>query len=121
MSNVTVTINGLRYRLTCEEGEQEHIARLAAHVDDHVLSIKRGVGSVGNDRLLVMASLTVADELWDAKKELRGMQTRIDQSSSPQLIKELQSLVHRVEAIQKRLSELDEDLPYDDFDYYQEA
>ncbi|MGH1350247.1 MAG: cell division protein ZapA [Methyloligellaceae bacterium] len=121
MSDVAVTINGLRYRLTCEEGEQEHVARLASHIDDHVLSIKRAVGSVGNDRLLVMAALMIADELWDAKNELRGMQTRIDQSGSPQLLMDLQALVGRVEAIQQRLIELDEDVPYDDFDYYQEA
>ncbi len=121
MSDVTVTINGLRYRLICEEGEQEHIARLASHIDEHVLSIKQGVGSVGNDRLLVMAALTIADELWDAKNETRGMQTKIDMSHSPQLAMELQSVLHRIEALQNRLIELDSDEPYDDFDYYQEA
>ena len=122
MSEVTVHINGLRYRLTCEDGEQQRIAQLAEHIDAHVKSLKKGIGSVGNDRLLVMVALTIADELWEAKASLSDMQSKLDLANSPEIITQLQSIASRIETLQERLDAFDPDQPYDDdMDYYQEA
>ncbi len=103
MSQVTVIINGHRYRLLCEEGEEERVAQLADHISNHIHAIKQGTGSIGNDRLLVMAALTIADELWDLKNEIRQVRNNAAASACPQTAMELMAAVERVEELRDRI------------------
>lgn len=66
MSQVSVTINGRSYDLTCDDGEEDHLRQLAAYVDGRVTELVTTTGQIGDLRLLVLASLMVADELGDA-------------------------------------------------------
>ena len=63
MPQVDVNINGRRYQIACDEGQEEHLAQLAEYVDKRVQELVGAVGQVGDARLLVMTSLLVADEL----------------------------------------------------------
>ncbi|WP_439515627.1 cell division protein ZapA [Oceanibaculum nanhaiense] len=67
MASVEVSINGRFYRIACEDGQEQRLIRLAGSVDEKVSSLVEQVGQVGDTRLLVMASLLIADELDDAK------------------------------------------------------
>ena len=78
MAQVSVRINGRHYQVACEDGQEAHLQKLAAYIDDRVSELVRDVGQVGDARLLVMASLLIADELADAYdelEELRGVNT----------------------------------------------
>ena len=68
MASVEVSINGRFYRIACEDGQEERLIRLAGSVDEKVSSLVEQVGQVGDTRLLVMASLLIADELDDARQ-----------------------------------------------------
>lgn len=68
MASVEVSINGRFYRIACEDGQEQRLIRLAGSVDEKVSSLVEQVGQVGDTRLLVMASLLIADELDDAKQ-----------------------------------------------------
>ena len=70
MGQVSVTLNGRTYRLACEEGEEERLLELATHVKERVEHLTLEFGQVGDDRLLLMAALLVADELWDTRRAL---------------------------------------------------
>lgn len=70
MAQVSVTINGRRYQIACDDGQEAHLARLGAFIDKRVEQLAAAVGRVEDARLLVMASLLVADELWDAYAQL---------------------------------------------------
>jgi cell division protein ZapA len=70
MGQVSVTLNGRTYRLACEEGEEERLLELATHVKERVEDLTLEFGQVGDDRLLLMAALLVADELWDTRRAL---------------------------------------------------
>ena len=63
MAHVTVTINGRQYRMACEDGQESHLERLAADLDRHIEHLRGNFGEIGDNRLLVMAALTVSDEL----------------------------------------------------------
>ena len=76
MGEVAVTIGGRRYPVSCDDGQEEHVAKLAAYVDRRAQELAESVGRVGEARLLVMASLVVADELADAYDELDRLQSR---------------------------------------------
>ena len=68
MASVEVSINGRFYRIACEDGQEQRLIRLAGSVDEKVSSLVEQVGQVGDTRLLVMASLLIADELDDARQ-----------------------------------------------------
>lgn len=76
MGEVAVTIGGRRYPVSCDDGQEEHVAKLAAYVDRRAQELVDTVGRVGEVRLLLMASLVVADELADAYDELDRLQSR---------------------------------------------
>ena len=63
MPQVDVNINGRRYQIACDAGQEDHLAQLAEYVDKRVQKLVGAVGQVGDARLLVMTSLLVADEL----------------------------------------------------------
>ena len=66
MPEVDVTINGRNYRVACEAGEEERLSELAAYIDDRVGTLVSTLGQIGDNRLLVMTSLMIADELAEA-------------------------------------------------------
>jgi cell division protein ZapA len=70
MAQVTISLNGREYRIACEDGEEEHIDYLAKYINHHVEALVSRVGQVGEARLLLMASLQLADELSEAFSEL---------------------------------------------------
>jgi cell division protein ZapA len=70
MTKATISLNGRAFTIGCEEGQQAYLRELAAHLDSHVRSLADRVGQIGDLRLLLMASLIVADELKEAQGEL---------------------------------------------------
>lgn len=74
MGQVAVTINGRNYPIACDDGQEEHVARLAAYLDKRALELADQVGAVSEGRLLVMTSLLVADELSEAYDEVERLQ-----------------------------------------------
>ena len=68
MAQVEITINSKNYRIACEDGQESRIASLAAMVDSHVKDLVGQIGQIGDTRLLVMASLLIADELVDLRE-----------------------------------------------------
>jgi cell division protein ZapA len=66
---VTVTINGRAFRMGCDDGQEDHLTSLAAIVDEKIALFKGSYGEIGDTRLTVMASIMLADELNEAKKQ----------------------------------------------------
>jgi cell division protein ZapA len=63
MAHVSVTVNGRRYDIGCDDGQEDDVRRLAAELDRRVGGMAASVGQVGDARLLVMAGLLMAHEL----------------------------------------------------------
>lgn len=70
MAQVAITINGRKYQVACDDGQEAHLARLGTYVDKRVGELVAAMGQVDDARLLVMVSLLLADELSDAYSEL---------------------------------------------------
>jgi len=114
MGQVSVTLNGRTYRLECGEGEETHLIALAEYLGSHVDTMKRKFGQVGDDRLILMASLLVTDELWELRRQMQELKTslaevRRDRSVADESTKSLQAdLAQRVSAVAERLEMLNE-------------
>jgi cell division protein ZapA len=66
MGQVAITVNGRSYRFDCGDGDEPRLKELADYVKSRMDALTREHGTVGEERLLLMAALTIADELWDA-------------------------------------------------------
>jgi cell division protein ZapA len=66
MGQVAITVNGRSYRFDCGDGEEPRLKELADYVKSRMETLTREHGNIGEERLLLMAALTIADELWDA-------------------------------------------------------
>jgi cell division protein ZapA len=114
MGQVTVVLNGRTYRLECGEGEESHLIALAEYLGTHVEDMKRKFGQVGDDRLILMASLLVTDELWELKREMEQMKAtlataRRDRSVADESAKSAKAdLAGRIDAVADRLEVLNE-------------
>lgn len=73
MAQVKVKVNGRDYEIACEDGQEEHVARLGRYVDKKVVELADQVGQVGDTRLLVMTALVITDELSEAYGELEDI------------------------------------------------
>ena len=114
MGQVSVTLNGRTYRLECGEGEETHLIALAEYLSTHVDTMKRKFGQIGDDRLILMASLLVTDELWELRRQMQESKASIaearrDRSVADESAKSVQAeLAQRVSAVADRLEVLNE-------------
>ena len=72
MPLVNVMVNGRAYTIACDDGEEDHLRELAGHVDAKVREVLETVGQTGDQRLLLMAALLVADECHEANRRLEA-------------------------------------------------
>ena len=70
MPEVNVEINGRKYRMACEDGQETHLMGLADRFNKHIEAIKDDFGEIGDNRLTVMASIAVLDELSEAERRI---------------------------------------------------
>jgi cell division protein ZapA len=67
MAQVTIRINGYAYTVGCEDGQEQHLERMAGEIEQRINSIKAIGGQSGEARLLMLAALLLADELHDTR------------------------------------------------------
>jgi cell division protein ZapA len=77
MSQINVTINGRQFRMACEDGEEEHLSRLAEDLDARISRLRLRFGEIGDTRLTIMAALTLSDELAEAREKLKRVEPEI--------------------------------------------
>ena len=78
MPEVNVEINGRKYRMACEEGQQGHLIGLAERFNNHVEGLKGAVGEIGDNRLTVMAGIAVLDELAEAERRIAALEDQVN-------------------------------------------
>ena len=62
-----------RVVLLCDDGQEAHLKRLGNYIDKRIAELVASVGQIGDARLLVMASLLIADEMSDAYSKLESV------------------------------------------------
>jgi cell division protein ZapA len=71
VGQVSVSINGRAYRMVCDDGQEDHLTRLAQDLDRRIARMREDFGQIGDMRLTIMAALTLADELSEHGLRLR--------------------------------------------------
>lgn len=70
MPEVNVEINGRKFRMACEDGQEAHLLGLAERFNSHIEAFKGDFGEIGDNRLTVMAGIAVVDELAEAERRI---------------------------------------------------
>ena len=77
MPEVSVDIDGKKYRMACEEGQEQHLMELADRFNRTVIGLKGSFGEIGDNRLVVMAGIAVMDELAEAENRIAALKQDI--------------------------------------------
>jgi cell division protein ZapA len=78
MPQVTVGIGGRSYRLACNPGEEAHLEQLALTLDRKIQEMRQAFGEIGDQRLAIMAALTIADDAAEARRRAAAEAQRAD-------------------------------------------
>jgi cell division protein ZapA len=118
MSQVSVTINGRQFRMACEDGQEGHLMELAGELDVRIEGLRAKFGEIGDNRLTVMAALTVADELGEMGKRLKRLEEEFaaaqearvaaadrTQSAQAAVAAALTAAAERIESVTKKLNQ----------------
>jgi cell division protein ZapA len=116
LAKVQIEINGRRYAIGCDEGQEDHVLRLARYFDEHVKRLASSVGQIGDQRLFLMGALIVADEMHDLKVRLDKAEAEIARLSDvraqaaqaaldPAPVTALDGAAGRLEALAARLEQ----------------
>ena len=92
MANVNIKFNGKEYLLSCEDGQEEHLEELSSNLSQKFRSLKNSLGNIGENKLLLITSITTMDEYFETKKKLEKQKIEIQNLISK--FKELKSLVY---------------------------
>jgi cell division protein ZapA len=82
MESVEILIGGRRFRLQCGPGETGRVQELARIVDHSASELIQGRGGLGEEKMLLLASLTLADRLEEARRELDASRAQAERARS---------------------------------------
>ena len=70
LAQVAISFNKRTYRFECGEGDVERLEKLADYLKNKLDELGREHGAIGDERLVLMAAFTIADELFDARADI---------------------------------------------------
>lgn len=100
--SVEVMIGGRRFRLQCGPGEAARLQQLARLVDQCASTLIQGQRGMGEEKVLLLSSLTLADRLEEARGEaerLRTARSRGDEVIQGRLALALATAARRLDAV----------------------
>ena len=91
MANVNIKFNGKEFLLSCDDGQEEHLEELSIHLNKKFDDLKSTLGNIGENKLLLITSITVMDEYFETKKKIDKKILELENLTNK--FKELKSLV----------------------------
>ena len=90
MANVSIKFNNKDYLLSCDDGQEEGLIELTNHLDSKYLELKKNLGNIGENKLLLITSIKIVDDYFDLLKKLEGNKKDFQELSTK--FKEIKSL-----------------------------
>ena len=107
MAEVSIVIRGRSYQISCEDGQEAQLIRLGNYLDNKAEEVIASSGPISDSMMLIMVSLTIADELSELAAEVENYKAegkgtaRI--SAEEEIVKLIDSLVARIDSLSERL------------------
>ena len=90
MANVNIKFNNKDYLLSCDDGQEESLKELANHLDSKYNNLKKSLGNIGENKLLLITAIKMVDDYFDLFKKVKNTKDDFEKLSAK--FKELKSL-----------------------------
>tara|TARA_B100000963_G_C22129218_1_gene452568 strand:- start:35 stop:484 length:450 start_codon:yes stop_codon:yes gene_type:complete len=90
MANVNIKFNGKDYLLSCDDGQEESLKNLTTFLDKKYFELKKKLGNIGENKLLLITAIKLIDEHFDLRKRISEQKNKLNDLSKK--FKELKSL-----------------------------
>ena len=90
MGNVNIKFNGKDYLLACDDGQEENLKNLGKHIDKKFENIKKKLGNIGENKLMLINAIQIADDFFALNKKVKKSKSEFEVISNK--FKELRSL-----------------------------
>tara|TARA_Y100000590_G_C15330032_1_gene867308 strand:- start:214 stop:666 length:453 start_codon:yes stop_codon:yes gene_type:complete len=109
MANVNVKFNNKDYLLSCEDGQEENLIELANYLDSKYTELKKNLGNIGENKLLLITAIQMVDDYFDLNKKINNKKNEFEKLSIK--FKELRSLaINYKEEKEKEIEKLKDQL-----------
>jgi cell division protein ZapA len=98
MASVELEIAGRKYSIACRDGEEEHLRSVGDIVNGKAGDAESALGSLGEARQLLFASLLLADEVKDLRSGIAP-----EPQPDPVVAQALERIADRIESIAQKL------------------
>ena len=93
MANVNILFNGKEFLLSCEDGQEDHLKELSEKLNDKFNGFKNTLGNIGENKLLLITSISLIDEYYEAKKNINEKKQELEKLTDK--FKEIKSLIYQ--------------------------
>tara|TARA_Y100001936_G_C15769732_1_gene505579 strand:+ start:266 stop:712 length:447 start_codon:yes stop_codon:yes gene_type:complete len=81
MANVNIKFNGKDYILSCDDGQEESLKKLAKFLNKKYDELKSKLGNIGENKLLLITTIQLIDEYFELKGKVLGQKEKLDMLS----------------------------------------
>ena len=109
MANVNIKFNNKDYLLSCDSGQEENLKELANHLNNKYDDLKKSLGNIGENKLLLITAIQIVDDYFDLFHKVKNKKDDFEKLSMK--FKELRSLaIDYKEEKEKEINKLKEEL-----------
>ena len=90
MVNVNIKFNNKNYLLSCDKGQEENLKKLANHLDSKYSELKKNLGNIGENKILLITAIQMVDDYFDLFQKVKSTKDDFEKLSIK--FKELRSL-----------------------------
>ena len=90
MANVNIKFNNKDYLLSCDDGQEQSLKKLASHLDEKYNDLKKNLGNIGENKLLLITAIQMVDDYFDLFQKVKNTKNDFEKLSIK--FKELRSL-----------------------------
>ena len=123
MANVNIKFNNKEYLLSCDDGQEANLKKLAHHLDSRYAELKKNLGNMGESKLLLITAIKMADDYFDIVQKIKKTKNEFETLSTK--FKELKSLTIKykeekeleIENLKKELNEFEAKIAHNQNSY----
>jgi len=84
MSKVGIHVNNKLFTIACDDGQESRVKQLGAYIDERFRELNQAGAAPNESYMLVLTSLVIADEMFEAKDQAEKARMAADQVAPQQ-------------------------------------
>ena len=81
MANVNIKFNNKDYLLSCDDGQEASLKKLANHLDSKYNELKKNLGNIGENKLLLITAIQMVDDYFDLFQKVKTTKSDFEKLS----------------------------------------